>query len=116
MAQHRVLDLVGLTWDDARNVCEERGVNDDEIEIVETSPPLRPPRRENAQQKRKTKAPTKAPKPAPRFGQLRVLRVVELDGRMQVRMQVTVAREELKPDESEIAAPLESQSESPMKS
>ena len=94
MVQHRVLDLVGLKLDDAREVCEERGVDDDEIEIVETAPPVRPPRRENVQQKRKMKAPTKAPKPAPKFGQLRVLRVVEIDG----KTQLTVAREELRPD------------------
>ena len=104
MAQHRVLDLVGLTLDDARDVWRERGVRDDETEIVETAPPVRPPRRENAPQKRKVQAPTKAPKPPPKFGQLRVLRVVEADG----KTHLTVAREELKPDANEIATPPES--------
>ena len=104
MAQHRVLDLVGLKLDDARDVWRERGIHDEGIEIVETAPPVRPPRRKNSQQKRKPKAPGKAPKPAPKFGQLRVLRVVEIDG----KTQLTVAREELKPDETEIAASPES--------
>lgn len=101
---YRVLDLVGLTLEEARETWQQQQVRDDEIEIVETAPPVRPPRRENANQKRKAKAPSKAPKPAPKFGQLRVLRVIEVNG----KTHLTVAREELKPDETEIAAPLES--------
>ena len=92
IVEHRVLDLIGLTLNDARATWNEQGVRDEDIRIVETAPPTRPPRRENAPPKRKNKTLAKPPKAAPQFGALRVLRVVE----SEQKIEVTVAREELK--------------------
>lgn len=106
---HRVLDLIGLTLDDARTVWRESGVRDEDIEIIETAPPIYPAPREKSPQ-RKTKTPRKPPKAAPNFGQWRVLRVIYSEdfGDNGGKIEVTVAREELKSDEANLAATLES--------
>jgi hypothetical protein len=97
--------LIGLPLDEAQQLLAQSAPGALPLNIVETAPPQAPQRAHGAKQQRpkahKDGVATK-PRPAKQFRRLRVLRCnVKKEEQGNLRLQLLVAREEVKPDSNE---------------